>query len=92
MYIKDGTCTFGGLLSETEGDTFMGTARNRRGGRNSSEGETENGSFQVHAGPKRFLLGNDLTVSKGDQIQAVGSRIVYKGHDALIPRRVVLGN
>jgi len=54
--------------------------------------KTENGTFQVHIAPKWFLLGNNLSFSKGDQVQVVGSRIVYKGHDALIARSVVLGN
>jgi DNA/RNA endonuclease YhcR with UshA esterase domain len=54
--------------------------------------KTEDGTLQVHVAPKRFLRGNNLSFSKGDQIQVVGSKIVYQGHDALIARTVVLGN
>jgi len=53
--------------------------------------ETENGAVQVHVAPQRFLRGNNLSFSKGDQIQVVGSRIIYEGHDALIARTVVRG-
>jgi DNA/RNA endonuclease YhcR with UshA esterase domain len=54
--------------------------------------KTENGTFQVHVAPKRFLRGNNLSFSKGDQIQVVGSKIIYHGQDALIARTVVRGN
>ena len=54
--------------------------------------KTENGTFQVHVAPRRFLRGNNLSFSKGDQIQVVGSRIIYQGQDALIARTVVRGN
>ncbi len=54
--------------------------------------KTEDGIFQVHVAPKRFLRGNNLSFSKGDQIQVVGSRIIYHGQDALIARKVVRGN
>ncbi len=54
--------------------------------------KTENGTLQVHVAPKRFLHGNSMSFSKGDQIQVVGSRIIYLGHDALIARTVVRGN
>jgi len=54
--------------------------------------KTENGTLQVHVAPKRFLRGNNLSFSKGDQIQVVGSRIIYQGHDALIARTLVRGS
>jgi len=54
--------------------------------------KTENGVLQIHVAPKRFLRGNNVSFSKGDQIQVVGSRIIYQGHDALIARTVVRGN
>ncbi|MFZ1138200.1 MAG: hypothetical protein WB781_25640 [Candidatus Sulfotelmatobacter sp.] len=50
------------------------------------------GTFQVHVGPTRFLNDNKLSFSKGDQIQVVGSRIIYHGQEALIARTVVRGN
>jgi len=37
---------------------------------------TEHGTVQVHIAPTRFLRSNNLSFSKGDQIQVVGSRII----------------
>lgn len=48
--------------------------------------KTENGTVQVHVAPTRFLRNNNLSFSTGDQIQVVGSRIIYQGHDAIIAR------
>jgi DNA/RNA endonuclease YhcR with UshA esterase domain len=54
--------------------------------------KTENGSVQVHLAPTRFLRDKNLSFSKGDVIQVVGSRIIYQGRDALIARTVVRGS
>ena len=48
--------------------------------------KTKNGMFHVHVAPTRFLQTNNLSFSSGDEIQVVGSRIVYHGHDAIIAR------
>jgi DNA/RNA endonuclease YhcR with UshA esterase domain len=53
--------------------------------------KTENGTVQVHVAPTRFLLSNNLSFSKGDQIQVVGSRIIYQGQSALIARTATRG-
>jgi hypothetical protein len=45
--------------------------------------KTEEGTLQVHVAPTRFLRDQKLSFSKGDQIQVVGSRIIYNGHEAL---------
>ena len=54
--------------------------------------KTENGSVQVHLAPTRFLRDKNLSFSKGDVIQVVGSRIIYQGRDALIARTVIRGS
>lgn len=54
--------------------------------------KTEDGTLQVHIAPTRFLRDKNLSFSKGDQIQVVGSRIIYNGHEALIARTVTRGN
>jgi hypothetical protein len=54
--------------------------------------KTANGNLQVHVAPTRFLRDKKLSFSKGDQIQVVGSRIIYNGHEALIARTVTRGN
>ena len=48
--------------------------------------KTDNGTVQVHVAPTRFLRNNNLSFSTGDQIQVVGSRIIYQGHEAIIAR------
>lgn len=54
--------------------------------------KTEDGILQVHVAPTRFLSDKKLSFSKGDQIQVVGSRIIYHGHEAVIARRVTRRN
>jgi hypothetical protein len=54
--------------------------------------KTEDGTLQVHVSPTRFLRDKKLIFSKGDQIQVVGSRIIYNGQEALIARTVTRGN
>jgi hypothetical protein len=53
--------------------------------------KTDHGTFQVHIAPSRFLRDKKLNFSKGDQIEVVGSRIINKGHEALIARTVIRG-
>ena len=48
--------------------------------------KTKNGTIQVHVAPARFLSDHNLSFSRGDEIQVVGSRIIYQGHDAIIAR------
>jgi hypothetical protein len=50
--------------------------------------KTENGTVQVHIAPTRFLRSNNLSFNRADEIQVVGSRIVYQGHDAMIARSI----
>jgi len=53
---------------------------------------TDAGILEVHVAPVRFLQGNGVSFSQGDQIEAVGSAVVYQGHDALIARTITRGN
>jgi hypothetical protein len=50
--------------------------------------KTDAGILQVHVAPRRFLLGNGVNFSKGDQIAVVGSTVIYEGHDAVIARKI----
>jgi hypothetical protein len=52
---------------------------------------TESGPVQVHVAPSRFLEGENWQFSRGDEVEVVGSRIVFQGHDALIARTIVRG-
>ncbi len=53
--------------------------------------KTENGAVQVHLAPTHFLRNNNLRFSPGDQIRVAGSRIIYRGHEAMIARTATLG-
>ena len=48
--------------------------------------------LQVHVAPRRFLHGNGVSFSKGDQIAVVGSTVTYEGHDAMIARKITRGD
>ena len=54
--------------------------------------KTDIGVLEVHVAPLRFLQGNGVSFSKGDQIAAVGSTVIYQGHDAMIARKITRGD
>jgi hypothetical protein len=54
--------------------------------------KTDAGILQVHVAPRRFLHGNGVSFSKGDQIAVVGSTVTYEGHDAIIARKITRGD
>jgi DNA/RNA endonuclease YhcR with UshA esterase domain len=54
--------------------------------------KTDEGTLDVHLGPSNFLKGKKFAVAKGDQVEVVGSKVQYQGHDALLAREVKKGN
>jgi len=54
--------------------------------------KTDSGILQVHVAPLRFLQGNGVNFSNGDQIEVVGSQVIYEGHDAMIARKITRGD
>jgi len=54
--------------------------------------KTDTGTLQVHVAPRRFLHGNVVSFSKGDQIEVVGSAVTFEGHDAMIARKITRGD
>jgi len=54
--------------------------------------KTDTGILQVHVAPRRFLRGNGWSFAKGDQIDVVGSMVIYEGHDAMIARKITRDN
>jgi hypothetical protein len=54
--------------------------------------KTDSGILEVHVAPLRFLQGNGVSFSNGDQIEAVGSMVIYEGHDAMIARKITRGD
>ncbi|MBV8050011.1 MAG: hypothetical protein JOZ80_02405 [Acidobacteriaceae bacterium] len=53
---------------------------------------TESGVLEVHVAPWRFLQGNGVSFNKGDQIEVVGSMVIYEAHDAMIARKITRGD
>ena len=54
--------------------------------------KTDSGILEVHVAPLRFLQGNGVSFSTGDQIEVVGSTVIYEGHDAMIARKITRGD
>jgi len=54
--------------------------------------KTDRGILEVHVAPLRFLQGNGVSFSTGDQIEVVGSTVIYEGHDAMIARKITRGD
>jgi len=54
--------------------------------------KTDTGVLEVHVAPLRFLQGNGVSFSQGDQIAVVGSTVTYEGHDAMIARKITRGD
>ena len=54
--------------------------------------KTDTGILEVHVAPVRFLQGNGVSFSKGDQVSVVGSNVVYEGHEAMIARKITRGD
>lgn len=54
--------------------------------------KTNQGTLDVHLGPSNFLEAKKFTISKGDHVEVLGSKVQYQGHDALIAREVTKGD
>jgi DNA/RNA endonuclease YhcR with UshA esterase domain len=52
---------------------------------------TDKGNVEVHVAPARFLSGQKWQFFRGDEIEVVGSPIIFHGHEALIARSIVRG-
>jgi DNA polymerase III alpha subunit len=50
--------------------------------------KADQGTLDVHLGPSDFLESKKFTVSTGDQVEVIGSKVQYQGHDALLAREV----
>jgi len=53
---------------------------------------TDKETLDVHLGPSNFLEAKKFTVSKGDRVEVLGSKVQFQGHDALIARQVTKGD
>ena len=60
-------------------------------GGDSSRSQNRVWNVDVHLGPSAFLTKRNFTFAKGDQIEVIGSKVKYQGHDAIIAREVKIG-
>jgi hypothetical protein len=49
---------------------------------------TSDGAYDVHVGPSAYVSQSGFTVSDGDRVEVVGSRVVFEGAKALIAREI----
>jgi len=52
----------------------------------------DSGPLIVHVVPSGFLASHELIVANGDQVKIVGSKVRYRGADALIAREITMRN
>jgi len=52
---------------------------------------TDKGTVQVHLATTRFLGGQQWQFSPGEEVEVVGSRVRYQGHEDLIARSIERG-
>lgn len=51
--------------------------------------KTESGdTYDIHLGPASYLEQQDFSFAKGEQVEITGSKVMYKGKDAIIAREV----
>lgn len=53
---------------------------------------TSQGRVQVHVAPSGFLSGMQWAFSRGDDVEVVGTPIVFEGHQALVTRTSMRGH
>jgi len=54
--------------------------------------KTDNGLFEVHVAPARFLRSQEVKFNVGDTIEVLGSQLRYDGQDALLAREITRGD
>ena len=54
--------------------------------------QTQEGTIEVHLGPTKFVNEYQLILARGDNVEVLGSRVIFQGKDALLARDVVRGN
>lgn len=54
--------------------------------------KTDNGVFQVHVGPTRFLRTQQIKFAAGEQVEVLGSQTRYNDTDALLAREITRGD
>lgn len=50
--------------------------------------KTEAGQMEVHVGPSSYISGQGFSFAKGDEVEAMGSRVKIEDSDVLIAREI----
>ncbi|HVA01441.1 MAG TPA: hypothetical protein VMV34_07280 [Terriglobia bacterium] len=53
--------------------------------------KTEDKTLDVHLGPESFLKEKGFSLAKGDRVEVIGSKVNYKGGEAIVAREVKKG-
>lgn len=54
--------------------------------------ETAHGALSVHLGPEWYISRQDTRIESGDRVEVKGSRVVFKGEDAMVAAQVREGD
>ncbi|MBZ5722170.1 MAG: hypothetical protein LAO03_17490 [Acidobacteriia bacterium] len=54
--------------------------------------KTSDGMMQIHLVQARILRSQQVKFNSGDQVEVVGAKLHYRGHDDLIAREITRGN
>lgn len=53
--------------------------------------QTQEGTIEVHLAPTKFVKEYQLIFARGDNVEVLGSRVIFQGKDALLAREIVRG-
>ena len=53
--------------------------------------KTEKERLEVHLGPTAYLSEKKITITKGDSLEIVGSRVTLQNESVLLARRITKG-
>lgn len=92
MYDKKTEATFSGTIEAVEDITPpQRIGRRALGGTHLTVKTTEE-TIEVHLGPTAFLASQKFSVSKGDRVEILGSKITLDGAMVLLAREIKVAN
>lgn len=53
--------------------------------------KTHDGTVEVHLGAAKFVKEYQLILAKGDNVEVLGSRVIFEGKDAILAREISRG-
>jgi hypothetical protein len=54
--------------------------------------KSDSGNLLIHVAPARFLRGQEIRFSPGQQLEVVGAQVKFQGRDSLLARQITRGN